>query len=108
MQQIKYKRLDINGVSIAYREAGNAENALWEYAKRYGYRESYFLESLAHVGTGEGLSGKFWEDISLHGWSEMTFDERERKVAVFERNARTFFGEHTDFAEIYLQKCREE
>jgi pimeloyl-ACP methyl ester carboxylesterase len=26
MQKIKYKRLDVNGVSIAYREAGNTEN----------------------------------------------------------------------------------
>lgn len=84
MQQIKYKKLDVNGVSIAYREAGNTENPA--IVLLHGYPSS----SYQYRKVLNQLSDEFYLiSPDYPGFGHSDFPDPERYEYTFDNIAQT-------------------
>ncbi len=85
-------------------KATSREDAIEKYGMRVGIKEKIFLIFVYDYRYGDGFASHFWD------WAECSYGVRRvvPSFQEFSRRIRTFFGDRTDFAEIYLAYCRDD
>lgn len=83
-------------------EVPNNEEAIREFVRRYGISEGLFLEHVYSKSINSSFAEIFWldtddEEERFNETGEITVDEDE-----FKRRVRAAFGEHSDFANLYI------
>ena len=97
---VGYSEVEFQEQEFAIVEAPTEADATLAFVRQVAIHEEHFLEHLQ----GE-FAQRFWQETGLKGVAYLKGELLAAADAAFAARVRTFFGPHSEYADVYLDYC---